>query len=441
MTRHTRRMGGVILVLAVLLGACTETTADSDGSGEATDADGGTGGTGSASTVGITPDTIKVSVIWPDIRALIDAGVVPDTGDVAGNVQLFAERANQEGGAAGRQLEVTVHEFPVPAGVAEQRPACVAATEEEQAFIVVFVGGQSEETLACVSEEHETIALGLTGNTRTSTYQASDGRMFLDDMSSSRLMENWVTAVDDHGLLDDATIGIIRPDFSSHEDIANTLTEALEGAGYEVTEDVALPCEQLSQSCEQTDVGAQRLQAADVDTVFSLLGPLAYPSVVGAADAVGYDPQWLSSDFEVQVYSTTAALFGEQAEAYDGAIGISTLTAVDEPEPWAVECNDYYTQTTGESFETLSDAWQAVAAMCLLVDRIVEAANKAEEAGGLDQASFISEFEQIPFEYNGRQGAFGPDKHDGADAYQLFEFGGDCSCWEPIEGTVATDES
>jgi hypothetical protein len=440
MARRTWRMGGVILVLAVLLGACTETNTDSDRSGEATEAGGGTGGTGSESTVGITPDTIKVAVIWPDIAALIDAGVVPDTGDVAGNVQVFAERVNQEGGVAGRQFEVTVHEFPVPAGATEQRPACVEATDEEQAFIVVFVGGQAEETLLCVSEEHETLALGLTGNTRTSTYQASGGRLFLDDMSSTRLMENWVTAVDDYGLLDDATIGIIRPDFSSHEDIANTLTKALERAGYDVAEDVALPCETLSQTCEQTDVGAQRLQTAGVDTVFSLLGALAYPSVVGAADAIDYDPQWLSSDYEVQVYSTTAALFGDQAEGYDGAIGVSTLLAVDEPEQWAVECNDYYTQTTGESFETLSDAWQAVAAMCLLVDRIVEAADKAEEAGGLNQASFITEFEKIPFEYNGRRGAFASDKHDGADAYQLFEFSADCTCWEPLGGTVGTDE-
>jgi Periplasmic binding protein len=442
-----RRLGVVMLVLAALLAACSESSDDdAGGDGEETQApdDGGgagTGGDGTDSTVGITADTITLSTVSGDTQALQDAGVIPVIGDVPSYFELFAERANEEGGAAGRELVVTKHEFPVPGDATQQREACVAATEDDQAFIVAFVGGQVEETALCVTEEHETIAVGLTGNARQSTYAASDGRLFLNDMSSTRLMGNWVTAVDEQGILDDATIGIIRPDDTAHQEIAEQLTAELEAAGYEVTEDVALPCDPLGQSCEQSDVGVQRLQTGGVDTVFSLLGALAYPSVVGAADAAGYDPQWLASDYETQVYDATAGLFEGNKEAFDGAIGISTTVAIDDPDEPRAECNEYYESQGGEPWEPLSDGWQAVGSMCHLVDRIVEAANAAEEAGGLNQASFIEEYEKIPPVEGERRGVYGPDKHDGYDTYQLYEFSAECTCWEPIEGTVATDES
>ena len=439
------RLGGVILVLAALFAAaCTETSDDDDagGDGGATDAAAaGTGGDGTDSTVGITADTITISVVSGDTEALQEAGVIPEIGDVPGYFELFAERANEEGGAAGRQLAVTRHEFPVPGDATQQREACVAATEDDQAFIVALVGGQTEETVLCVTEEHETLALGLTGNARLSTYEASAGRLFLNDMNSTRLMGNWVAAVDEQGLLDGATIGIIRPDDAAHEEIANQLTAEIEGAGYEVTEDVALPCDPLGQTCEQSDVGVQRLQSAGIDTVFSLLGALANPSVVGAAGAAGYDPQWLASDYETQVYDVTAGLFGDNAQFYDGAVGISTTIAIDEPDESRTECNEYYESQGGEPWEPLTDGWQAVGSMCHLVERIVDAANAAEEAGGLTQASFIDAYEQIPPVEGERTGVFGPDKHDGYDTYQLYEFSADCTCWEPIEGTVGNDES
>jgi hypothetical protein len=447
MTRRLQRLGGVALILALAVAACTSSDDSDDGAGdttattEAASGGGGTGGDGSDSTVGITPDAINVSVVSGDTEALQEAGVIPLIGDVPSYFALFAERANQEGGAAGRQLTVTTHEFPVPGSATEQREACVAATEDDQAFIVTFVGGQTEETVLCVTEEHERLALGLTGNARRSTYQASDGRLFLNDMNSTRLMGNWVAALDEHGTLDDATIGIIRPDFSSHGEIAQTLTDELEAAGYEVAEDVALPCEPLSQSCEQSDVAVQRLQAGDVDTVFSLLTPLAGPSVVGAAETLGYDPQWLASDFETQVYAATAQLFEGQKDAYDGAIGISTTVAIDEPDQPRTECNEYYTEVTGETWEPLSDGWQAVGAMCLLVDKIVQAADAAEEAGGVNQASFIEQYEQLEVVEGERRGGFGPDKHDAFNTFQLYEFSAACTCWEPIEGTVGTDDS
>jgi hypothetical protein len=170
--------------------------------------------------------------------------------------------------------------------------------------------------------------------------------------------------------------------------------------------------------------------------VFSLLGALAYPSFVEASANIGYDPQWLASDYETQVYAATASLFTAQAEPYDGAIGLSTTVFIDEPDEPRTDCNDYYEETTGESWEPLSDGWSAVGGMCLMVERIVESLDQADESEGLTQASFVEAFEEQEVVEGARAGAFGPDKHDAYNTYQLYMFSADCICWEPIEGTI-----
>jgi hypothetical protein len=234
--RRIRALGGLILALALFAAACTDDGGD-DTSGDTTDAPSDGGSTDS--TEGITADAINIAVVQGDTEDLQEAGVIPETGDVAGYFELFAERANDEGGAAGRQLDVTVQEFPVPGTAGEQRGACISATEDDDAFVVVFVGGMSEETVLCVTEEHQRLALSLGGTAIPSTYEASGDLLFTNDMSAARIMESWVAATDEEGILEDATIGIVRPDDSAHEEVAGILTQNLEDAGFDVAEEVA----------------------------------------------------------------------------------------------------------------------------------------------------------------------------------------------------------
>jgi len=425
MTRRIRRLGGLVAVLALSLGMWSTATNAAPRQADSTD-------------IGVTADSINIAYVSGDTSALQEAGLVAFTGNGEEQFQTFATIANEAGGAAGRQINVTTHQYTVPSTATTERPACVAATEDDQAFIVVFQGGQSEETLLCVADEHETLALTIAATARDSAYKAAEGRLFGNDMSADRLMKNWVKAAKKKGLLKGATIGIVRPDFSLHEDVAKTLTKQLEKAGFEVADEVALPCE--GSSCEQADVGAQRLQSSGVDTVFSLLPAIPYPSLVGAAGSIGYKPQWLSSDFEFQVYDTTLQFFGDVKEAYDGAIGVSTSLAVTKEDAPRTKCNEQFTEATGTAYDfaTQEDAWSNVATNCLMVERIVKAADAAEAAGGLTQASFIKEFEKLPVVEGKRAGSFTSKKHDAYNTYQLFEFDGSGELtWTSVKGTVA----
>ena len=425
MNRRIRRLSGLVVALVLSTAALATATA-------------GAGG-GAAEEPGLTADSMNVVLLYGDTAPLEQAGILAKIGDRLQHFQVFADAANEAGGAAGRQLNVTNKTYPVPGTPTDERTACLAATEDDDAFVVVFAGNQTEETILCVTDEHERIALAVAANASPSAYKGSSGRLFTNDPSTTRLMKMWVKALKKNGTLKGATIGIVRPDDTSHEAVGEVLTKELDKAGFEVTENVALPCAGL-EACEQNEVGAERLQTKGVDTVFTLLNALANPAFVGAADSIGYRPQYVGSDYEYQVYDTTANLFGDTKAAYDGAIGLSTSIKETEPDAPRTECNATFTEVTGIEAEPLTDEWRDVGTMCGMVDRIVKAADAAEAAGGLTQESFIEEYEKFTIAEGERKGAWSPKKHDAYNTYQLYKFSAACTCWESIPGTEGTSK-
>ncbi|WP_419919777.1 hypothetical protein [Candidatus Poriferisocius sp.] len=63
----------------------------------------------------------------------------------------------------------------IGATATDQQPACIQATEDDEAFIVVFVGGMAAETVLCVTEQHERIAYAQSGVLPQSVYDRSGG--------------------------------------------------------------------------------------------------------------------------------------------------------------------------------------------------------------------------------------------------------------------------
>jgi hypothetical protein len=443
--RRLRTPAVLLLALALLVSACsstddddtTEGTEDTAGTGDTTASTSDTASQLDESTVGITDDTITISVLASDNEALVAAGLVPDIGDPLQDFQTFADLANEAGGAAGRRLEVTSHLFPVGSTATDQRPACIQATEDDQAAVVIFIGAQARETVLCVAEDHERIVHAQTGIMLEEDYDRGQRRIFNYGMSADRLMAGFAAALDAHGTLDGATLGLVRPDAAEHEAVAAKLTEALEGLGYEIAEEIALPC--APNECSQYDTAVQRFQSAGVDTVFSLLGAVPYPAMVGAAAAVGYEPQWLSSDFENQVYDVTAQFMESAAASYEGAIGFTYGLEEPAEDPYGEECHARFNEATGVSYEYDTDAWRLVRSACYMIQRIVDAADIAqEEHGAVNQATLIQAFETFDYALGDQRGEWTPTKHDAADTVVLKEFSADCLCWSEIEGTRDT---
>ena len=399
-----------------------------------------TTGVPEGSTEGISETEINVAYVYSDTSALQESGLVPKTGDPFLQFSTFAEKANSEGGGGGLQLNVTGHTYAAGAPATDQQPACIAATEDAKAAILVYLGGYAPELVLCGADDHERIILSVSGLASQEIYDAVGGRYFNKAMSSERLAAGWVKLADQQGLLEGHTLGIIRGDFADHEVYANAIKAELEAAGYEITEDIALPCE--GRSCEQNDVGAQRLQSSGVDTVFSLLSALAYPTFVGAAQALGYDPQWLSSDFENQVFNSSAKFMESVGDSYDGAIGFSYQIDDKVADDFGQACNDTFSEITGTTytFGTESDAWLNTRSQCQAVNLIVAALDKAmEQYGVINQATIILAMETLDPTLGSIPGTWGPGKHDGANSGVLKTWSKDCLCWSMIEESITPD--
>lgn len=428
---------GALLALVLVAAACSESDDTDATDGDAPDD--GAAATAADPTAGLTEDTIRMAAIIPDTAPLVEAGLAPDFGDFEQNIGVFVDEINAAGGAAGRQIEMGYHFFAAGSTPTEQQATCLGATQDDDAFVVMSTGGTADETVLCVTEENERLMLAMAGSFVESVYERSEGRFFTNGIEINRLMRNMVDMLDEEGELEDRTLGVVRADFPRDEEAAGALTAALEDQGFEVTEEVVLPCE--GNQCEQVDVGVQRLMSAGVDGVFSLLGVLPYPTFVGEAGAQGYDPQWFSSDFENQVLETTANFFEGNHEPYDGALGVTTSlddVEVDEPRQ---SCNDRFTEATGVEYEFDTDAWRAVGNACELLYRIVDVIDQiAEDDEPVNHATFIEYMEEVEVVNGDRRGQFGPGKHDAYDVLDLKRFSADCICWETIEGTRRVDE-
>ncbi len=391
------------------------------------------------STVGITDDTIKVAILRSDSKSLEEAGILPDTGDIPRNYEVFAEQVNARGGAGGRNIEIVHHDYPPGASATDQQAACIAATEDDQVAIVHFVGGVTAETVLCATEGHERIAYMLSGILPQEIYDRSNGRLFSQAMTTERLVGAWPTMADAQGLLEGRTLGLMRGDIGEHEVAADALKAALAEAGYELADEVALPCQ--GTSCSQVDIGLERMQAADVDTVFSILPPSPFGIAVFLANQGGWAPQWLVSDIENLVFTSVAqAVFGRGPDPtlFYGLYGLSYGLDRLSPDEHTIECNAAFTDVTGIAYDIVEneDAWSAVGSTCLFIKNLEAAANWSQETyGTINQATLIQGFESLTdYRLGDITGSWSPTKHDAPDAITLKEYKADCACWVEIDG-------
>ncbi len=444
------KVAGVLVASVLLVGACSKSddkeTTDTTTAETTETTTASTGSTATSDTVnlegsteGISDTEINIAYVNGDTAALQEAGIVPVTGDPWQQFQVFVDLANEAGGAGGLQIKASNFQYAAGAPATDQQPACIGATEDSNAAIVVYLGGFAPETILCTTESHERIAYGLSGIMLQEVYDASAGRFFSQGISSERLMQAWVDLADAQGLLEGHTLGIIRADLADHEATAAALVSALEAAGYEVTENIALPCE--GRSCSQNDVAAQRMQSSGIDTVFSLLSAIPYPTFVQAAVDLGFEPQWLSSDFENQVFNSTAKFMESVAASYDGAIGATYGIDAPTADDYGTECNAKFTAVTGITYEygTEGDAWLAVRTACHAVEVLVQAINKAlDEYGVVNQTTIVLAMQTLDPSFGPNEGSWSDTKHDSADVVTLEQWHSDCLCWLEVEGTRTT---
>jgi ABC-type branched-subunit amino acid transport system substrate-binding protein len=432
---RTGKVASVALALALLLGACTsdpDEPAHGGNGGSGGDSKAGGEGAGSANsaadaTRGLTDDTLKLGVIGVDFGALAQAGLTPDLGDQPKIFQSVVDQINEDGGIGGRQVELRLTMIDVLAGPESGDAACLEMTQDFGAFAVVLTPAVSRSVANCVSVLNETLTLNSTGFD-DALYGDAQGRLFSagsdTSMTTNRQAEGWAQMLHDEGVLEGKTIGVVTdelsPEFSNAAN--DSLVPKLEELGYEVPVNTTLPCPEGDRDCAQQESAVQQMKDAGVDFVFMGAANTVGPTFVQAAENLDFDPEWAANGN--QVTDTVAQFFASVKDAWDGAVGTSTVFAeADDLTDEAYSCNEDITAQSGEEYEPGSDAFGFAASTCLTV-RLLDQAGDEIEPADLDQGAMIAGIEglgEIPLNA-GPPGTLSADKHNAGDYLFLSDY-------------------
>jgi ABC-type branched-subunit amino acid transport system substrate-binding protein len=432
--RRALRACVVAVAVSSLLAACTSQTDDEEPEASETTERGTASGAGN--TVGLTDDSIKISLIAADLALLAEQNLAPEIGNAAKTLEAVVADINANGGIAGREVELVPH---VVSGAEAQlnpdlaRQVCVQATEDDQPFAIIIAAAIPAEAIECTAIDHDILTITM-DSWPDRYYERSEGRVFSlgshISLGRDRVYRGWPKILDEQGLLEGKRIGIIRQDTPDHEaSVEEALKPALEDLGYEVAAEAALPCPEGSATCEQHEVAIQRMQDGDVDLVFLVAQNLAGSGVVEAAQNLGFEPQWVTVGNNAT--NTVAKFYANAKDNYDGAIAIDT--GFQQWTEEAAECNRIAVEGGAEEFPEGSDGYGFTAVTCLQLQSLAAAIESID--GDVDQAAVIAALENldpVPMLTN-PPGALSADKHDAGTSVFLSQYSADTQQFEPID--------
>lgn len=317
------RKSAVLLAAALLvLATACKTTDPDDGSAASTTTvaagDGGSAATTVAPIVddrapGVTDDTIKVGVTYPDFEALGDS-VNINHGDYEGAYQAVADDINARGGINGRQLELSF--APVdPSSPTSTDATCTQLTQDDQVFVAIglFYG----ESVLCYVNVNETAVIG--GEMTDERLAQARAPWFAYDVSSDSQVDGVQTLIDNGDLTADQSLAVL------YTDVDQTLYEdriepVLVDAGIDVVEtaasDSSLDPDQVAGEAQTI---FQRFEASGADTVLAL-GSGTAAIVSEGLDGSDYAPQLaFNSTNAVNAYARDTS---HDASVFEGAVGV-----------------------------------------------------------------------------------------------------------------------
>ena len=387
-------------------------------------------------------EPIKVAFVYPDLSQLKGTGFVIDAGDTAAQAEAYVDALNDRGGINGRPIELSLHSYDVLASdlLAAQRAACLAATEDEKAM-VVLAPSIFDDPILCVTRQHKTPLIVQNG-TSTELVNSSDGRLFSTNFTWEHAFRSAVQAFGER--LKGKTIGIVRLDEAGlADDVANGLTKPLKAKGMEIAEEVVLPGLGGSETTAAIPTAIERLRNAGVDALF--IGTNSYVTSIFLAQAAqaGYEPTYLATDFAEASTNLLARL--SPPGAMTGAQGVSWRSTGDAevgqaPAAFDEQCMQTYVARSGTSAPPYGDdEYNAVVATCALFNLFDLAATAA--GSNLNQKSFVRSLSRLrDFDLGGgTSGSFGPKRFDAPNTIRDLKIDESCTapggrgkpCWVP----------
>ena len=329
-----------------------------------------------ATDTGITEDAITLVHIRSRLEQLASIGFATDVGDPARMFNTFAWYVNEMcGGVHGRKIDLKLVEVDSLGGGtsidALRNAACISATEDHNAVIVMNSSGFQGTANLCIAEEHETAFISTQGQ-NSEFIDRGEERLISMSPTLEESLSFLVAVLQSKGALDGKTIGVVAPDTPGQkESVERGLIDPLEAAGIEVAEFSVIGCGGQTSCSEGNSESVRSMREKGVDVIFPTLNVVSLPQYLGEMVSQGFEPgdvQFYNSDFNSQASNTVVnkiIIFGGAAagELYNGAIIVDDADPAAfhepgwEPRQFNKMCADVY-DTYNEEVEGNEDLTQ-----------------------------------------------------------------------------------
>ena len=287
-----------------------------------------------ATDTGIGADTITLAHIRTRIEEIVEMGFAAPVGDPTDMFDTFTRIVNERcGGVWGRKIDLRLVEVAA-LGVGGtdidtlRNAACIEATEDHEAVILVNSTSFQGTAQLCVTEEHDSAL--ITHQALPAEYvQRGGGRL----LTTATTLEGNLRALAEYlistGALEGRRVAVVASNTPGEAEATEaSLVATLEAAGVDVRAFDVLDCAGTSVCFGGMAESVQRLIEEGVDVLFPTVNALSLPAYITEMVTQGFAPgdvRFYNSDFNNQgneIVSGLIVTFGGEAagELYDGTV-------------------------------------------------------------------------------------------------------------------------
>ena len=356
-----------------------------------------------------TKGTIKVVQIRSQLEKLQALGFSIPVGDVNDMFQVFTDEINACGGIRGKKVVLQNEEYD-PTSNASRDAACIAATEDDKAFVVVNANTLTGTGPICVAGDHKT-PLVYVGGAQDSEYRSTNGRLASYGPSAEGQLRLLAADLLASGALKGKKVGIVTTDLPAQADVvAAALVAPLKKKGVNVAVNDVMPCQGSPICTQPIPQSVLKMASAKPDVVIPVLTATTLPGYVNEMKRAGmtaklYESSYNSLGTDIVQSKVLQVGGADVAKYYQGAMLVSATVTGDwrlpgfGPPPIGVMCNDVYAKHTkiGGSFKPDTEGytkWGMVGLSCANMRMVARALYDAGDK--LTQQSFVSALRKLP---------------------------------------------
>jgi len=412
----------VLAVTVALLAGCTDpggtsSTPSSTGGGDAT---------------GVTDDTISIAYITPDLRQIIEMGIMDAIEDPQVMVDAMVDDVNARGGINGRMIEAKVYAYDVLDIPASLNATCVDVGEDDPTFVALsssFFG----DAVTCLTADHG-VPILMTGTIPREILDSTQGRAWLFNNSGDRELAGTAETLAARGALEGKVLGALwTTERGQGQSVRDGLEPALEAEGYSLTAAIEISAPNTTADPASIQAAVQQLRDAGVTGVFMTSNQFNNSAIYTEAKAQNYFPTWFASDMNEAVADNIfKTVPPEILESAEGATWRRLQTDVgDSASEEDRACREIRDRVP--SLEPLPEdelpMWGSFMEFCRMFQifekALADAGDNPTRESFLEAMGRIGEFPMG----TGSTGSFTPDKHEAPDALRPVRFDLSCPCW------------